>query len=130
MKINKLMISLSVGFIVLSTNVFAASTLNNNFRILEDTLWLICFTLMIIFGLLMTKMSSGKTMAGYYVLAAAGLSGWLWKGIGLVKRVFIQKEPVWLFDIARETFEGFTGIILAIGFILIVYSMMKIFKKK
>ncbi len=108
----------------------ATSALNNNIRIFEDTIWLITFILMVTLGILMRRISGGKAKTGYMLIALTGVSGLLWKGIGLIKRVFILSEPKWLLDVARETFEGLTGIILAVGFILVIYSYMKIFKKK
>ena len=129
MRAKKLVTSALLGAGLGAMNVFAASALNNNVRIFEDTLWVITFLLMITLGLLMKNISHGHTKKGYIVLTIAGVSGILWKGIGLVKRVLIQKEPVWLFDVARETFEGLTGIILAVAFVLLIYSLVKIFKK-
>ena len=110
--------------------IAATSALNNNLRIFEDTIWLITFTLMIIAGLLLRNLSGGFSSPGYILLAATGLLGWLWKGIGLVKRVFILNEPAWLFNVARETFEGLTGIVLALASILLVYSILKVYKAR
>ena len=108
----------------------ATSVVNNNVRIFEDTLWLIVFTLMTVAGLLLKGVSGGSGRNGFLLLALAGVSGWLWKGIGLVKRVFVLNEPVWLFSLARETFEGLTGIILAVAFLLIVYSVVKVLQRQ
>ena len=111
-----------------ASNAFAGiSTVNNNFRIFEDTLWLGVFTLMIIAGLKLKKLAGGSAALAYALLAVTGLSGWLWKGIGLVKRVFVVNEPAWIFSLTRETFEGLTGIILAGAFLVLVISIKRIY---
>ena len=106
----------------------ATSALNNNVRIFEDTIWLAVFTLMIVAGWKLQKLSSGGATFAYWLLALAGLSGWLWKGIGLFKRVIIVNEPKWLFSLTRETFEGLTGIILAIACLVLVLSISRLYR--
>ncbi len=49
-------------------------------------------------------------------------------GIGLVKRTLIINEPKWFFVVARETFEGFAGIVLAISFIVLVVAISKVYR--
>lgn len=108
-------------------SAFAAlSPQNNNFRIFEDSMWLVAFTLMIVVALLMRKLSWGLGRHGYMMLAVTGVSGWCWKFIGLIKRVFVQKEPQWFFTITRESFEGATGVLLAIAFLMLAYSIMSV----
>ena len=108
--------------------VFAAtSTINNNMRIWEDATWLVAFVLMTSAGLIMRN-SEGKNVAlAYTIFAVAGLSGSLWKGIGLVKRVLDIDEPRWFFLVVRETFEGLTGVFIAIAFLLIVIAVRKLY---
>lgn len=105
----------------------ALSSINNNYRIFEDTIWLFTFTLMLITGFLMKNLSHGMGKIGYYFLMFTGITGWCWKFLGLAQRVFIVKEPAWLFSIARETFEGLTGVVLAIAFLLIAFSIRQIY---
>ncbi len=116
-------------FVALPNGALAAtSALNNNMRVLEDTLWLTVFTLMIIAGTKLSEISSGGVRSGYFLLTLAGISGWLWKGIGLVKRVMLLDEPQWLFGVARETFEGLTGILLAIALLVLVVALRRIYR--
>lgn len=118
----------SVVSVVQIERVLAAtSAVNNNVRILEDSTWLIAFVLMIVAGLTLRE-SGAKDMANAYtLLAVAGLSGALWKGIGVVKRVLLVKEPAWFFDIVRETFESLTGVFIAISFLMIVIAVRKLY---
>lgn len=114
-----------------STATYAAmSALNNNVRVFEDTLWLAAFSLMIFSGFLLSKVSGGLTKKGYILLGFAGISGAMWKGIGLVKRVLSAENPEWFFSITRESFEGLTGLVLAAAFITIAYSVIQLVKKQ
>ena len=106
----------------------ATSALNNNMRVFEDTLWLTVFTLMMVAGRRLSEISSGGARIGYILLSLTGFSGWLWKGIGLVKRVTLVDEPAWLFCVARETFEGLTGVVLAIALLTLVISIRRIYR--
>jgi hypothetical protein len=124
-----LLLTVSLFFIFISDVLAATSQLNNGFRIFEDTLWVFVFTLMVILGILMNNLSSGKTRMGYLMLVLTGVCGWLWRSIGLVKRIFILEEPKWFFEVVREFLEGVTGVFLAVAFTLLIYSLIKIFKK-
>ena len=105
----------------------ATSAVNNNVRIWEDATWFLAFILMIVTGWTLRK-SGGKDIANAYtILAVAGLSGALWKGIGIVKRVLLIEEPEWFFDIVRETFESLTGVFIAISFLTIVIAVRKLY---
>ncbi len=130
MQYQKTTISVALFSLSAGSAQAATSVINNNFRIFEDTLWLACFTLMIFSGLLLRTVSGGLTSKGYLFLAIAAISGAMWKGIGLIKRLFELSEPRWFYTLTRETFEGLTGIILAIAFLMIVYSVLQLIKKQ
>ena len=122
--------SVSLLFLQAAQAMAATSKMNNHFRIFEDTLWCVTFTLMVIAGLSMKRFSSRQGKVGYMMLALTGLSGWLWKSIGLVKRIFMIKEPVWFFDIVRETLEGMTGLLLALACVVLVISMKHVYNQR
>ena len=107
----------------------ATSKMNNHVRIFEDTVWCIAFTLMIVAGLCLKRLASQQSQTGYTLFAVAGLFGWLWKAIGLVKRIFMVKEPVWFYDVVRETFEGLTGLMLAVAFVVLALSLKKAYQR-
>ena len=106
----------------------ATSKMNNHVRIFEDTVWCIAFTLMIVAGVCLKRLASRQSQKGYTLFALTGLFGWLWKAIGLVKRIFMVKEPVWFFDVTRETLEGLTGLMLAAAFIVLAISLKKAYQ--
>lgn len=108
--------------------IAATSAVNNNVRIFEDTLWLIVFTLMVVAGSKLSEISGGGTRLAYWLLSLTGISGWLWKGIGLAKRVLLLDEPAWLFSVTRETFEGLTGVVLAMAFLVLVTSLRRLYR--
>jgi hypothetical protein len=108
----------------------ATSTMNNHVRIFEDTVWCVAFTLMIVAGLCLKRLAGFQSQTGYALFALAGLCGWLWKAIGLVKRIFMVKEPVWFFDVTRETLEGLTGLILALAFIVLAISLKQVYRRQ
>ena len=110
-----------------STAFAALSPVNNNIRVFEDTIWLFAFTLMLVTGLLMRNISWGLGRVGYSFLVFSALMGWCWKFLGLTKRILVAKEPVWLLNIARETFEGITGVVLAIAFVLLALSIRRLY---
>ena len=115
---------------VLANNAFAkTSAMNANIRLFEDTLWLVAFLLMMVAGFLLRRLSGTGGSAGYWVLGIAGLVGSAWKGIGVIKRIFVASEPKWLFDLTRETLEGLSGVILAVAFILLVLSIRRVYSR-
>ena len=82
---------------------------------------------MVVFGLLMRRLSANYMQLGFTVLTLAGLSGFLWKAIGVVKRVFMLNEPAWLFELARESFEAFAGLLLGVAFLILAYAFIRVF---
>lgn len=110
-----------------SSSALAASDINDNFRLFEDTSWVTTFALMVVFGLLMRRLSANYMKLGFTVLTLAGLSGFLWKAIGVVKRVFMIDQPEWLFEVARESFEAFAGLLLGVAFLILAYAFIRIF---
>ena len=125
MKIKNKMIATTLLLIAPLTEAMATSNINANIRLFEDTISLIAFIFMMIAGLSLRKLNGS---VGYSILAIAGLTGVIWKGIGVVKRVTGAKEPVWLFDIVRETAEGLSGVILALACIMLVMGLRKLYK--
>ncbi|MFC1665122.1 hypothetical protein ACFL17_05815 [Pseudomonadota bacterium] len=121
-------IAVYIFLVAPTTSLGATSAINNNVRILEDTIWTMTFLALIFLGLKMRSISGTKAIMGYTIFSVAGVCGLLWKAIGLAKRVFMIKEPVWFFDLTRETFEGLTGIVLAISFFILVYSLRRLFR--
>lgn len=121
----------AVIFSIATTVSYAAlSPLNNNVRIFEDTLWLAAFTLMIFSGFLLRRVSGGLTSKGYLLLALAGFSGAAWKGIGLSSRLLLLDEPTWFSSLTRDTVGGVTGLILAVAFVMIAYSVIQLVKRQ
>ena len=119
----------TLAVILLADDALAAtSAINNHVRIFEDTLWLITFAMMGTAGLLLRRISGAGVGFSYLLLAFTGLLGFCWKGIGLVKRVLIINEPKWFFSVTRETFEGLTGIVLAISFITLVFAIRQVYR--
>lgn len=111
--------------IVLANNVTAASMVNTHVRILEDVLWVVCFLVIIFFSIQSFIIATSKEKPAYILFLLTGISGLIWKSLGLLKRIFIVSEPKWLFDITRETFEGATGLIMAFAFVALVYSIFE-----
>ena len=119
------MIATSILLMLPLTEAMATSKINANIRLFEDTISFIAFLLMMIAGLSLRKLNGAS---GYWILALAGLTGLIWKGIGVVKRITGAKEPVWLFDGVRETAEGLSGVVLALACILLVVGLRKLYK--
>lgn len=129
MNVNKAVFGGCVALVVPIADAFAAtSEMNNNVRVFEDTLWLFTFGFMVVLGLLMSRLSGGMAQKGFHVFVAAGSCGLLWKSIGLVKRITGTESPEWLYQIARETFEGLVGVLLAIAFALLITSLVRTFR--
>lgn len=116
-----------VLLLVSLTNALA-SPVNSNIRLFEDTLWLSTFSMMIILSAAMLQISANLTRLGFAIMVATGISGLIWKVIGVVKRVFGIGEPKWFFELTRESFEGLTGLLLAAAFIVLAYSFIKLFQ--
>ncbi len=127
MKLHFLKLYAIAGGLLFSLPVQAAtSAMNNNIRLVEDATWATTFTLMIIAGILMKRLATvGSAAYGIFILA--GFLGLGWKTIGLIKRIFAANDPVWFFSILRETLEGFTGVVLAIAFIMLAFSLRQLF---
>lgn len=99
----------------------------NNVRVMEDTLWFIVFVLIIVVAVKYSEASFGKVRTGYLTFIATGVSGFLWKGLGLVSRLFELKEPELVFDVSREFFEGTTGALFTIACILLAQSLYTLY---
>jgi len=116
-------------FLVSVTPALAATkdTVNKT-RIAEDAVWSIAFLLLIVLSYSSYKFMKGGMQGvsrGYMVLCVAGVTGFLWKFIGLIKRAGGYKKPEWFFDVVREGFESATGLILGIGFIILFFVIKK-----
>jgi len=126
MRIKKLLYGLI--FLISMFTAQAASQQGTNVRIVEDTLWVATFIVLSLFSYVFINISKGGNKGlfyGYLVLLLSGISGFLWKGIGLIKRVMITSNPEWFFNIARETFEGLTGLLFAIAFLILFITLTK-----
>jgi hypothetical protein len=98
-----------------------------NIRIMEDTTWLLLFTVMAIAGYKYAEASFGAVRRGYIAFILAGASGLLWKGIGLFSRVFEMKEPQLLFSVGREVFEGTTGALFTGACLLLASGLHQLY---
>lgn len=125
MKKQIIIISILLALIIMPSTL-AASTQSNNVRIVEDTIWIATFFVMGVFACYMSKFTKGSNLyKGYLMLLLSSISGVMWKGIGLIKRVFIINDPAWFFTFARETFEGLTGLLFGVAFILLIWVINK-----
>lgn len=126
---NKKILSIIImNFAFLPSALAARIPQANNVRIVEDTLWVATFFVMTLFALSMMKFTKGGVKGlyyGYITLLVAAICGFLWKGIGLVKRVAIFSNPDWVFNLGRETFEGAAGLIFGIAFIVLLLAIRK-----
>lgn len=99
-----------------------------NMRIVEDTLWIPAFIVMVIFAYaLMKLMKGGNALAyyGYTILLVSGITGFSWKAIGWYSRVAAQSKPEWFYSTVREGLESFTGLLLAVAFLLLLIGANK-----
>ncbi len=118
----------AVFFLFASANyVFAASALNVNMRIFEDTLWLGTFLLMFVMGLLMQGISGRLTRLGFRLVAVAATAGFCWKALSTLNRALLVEQPEWLVEVTRESFEAAVGIVLTVAFLVLVYAFAKLF---
>lgn len=116
-----------VFILLVAQQALAASEINANIRLFEDTIWIGTFTLMLVFSLLMASFSASIINLGFKLLALTGLSGLAWKTIGVIKRVFNIDNPEWLFLITRETLEVFTGVVIGVAFLVLSFGFTQLF---
>lgn len=102
----------------------------NNIRVMEDTTWFFVFTVMIIFAYKYSEASFGSVRSGYITFILTGISGFLWKGLGLVSRVFELKQPELVFEVFREFFEGTTGALFTIACIMLASALYTIYSQE
>lgn len=102
----------------------------NNVRVMEDTTWLFVFAVMIISAYKYSEASFGSVRTGYIMFILTGLSGFLWKGIGLISRVFEIKEPELIYSVFREVFEGTTGALFTVACIVLASSLYTIYSQE
>lgn len=112
---------------VFTQQAWAASAVNENIRLFEDTVWIGSFALMFVYSLLMVSLSANTVKFGFKLLALTGLSGLSWKILGVTKRVFNLDNPEWLFLITRETLEVFTGVIIGVAFFVLSNGFVRLF---
>ena len=113
---------------LLSTHyVLAASVLNVNMRIFEDTLWLGTFLLMLVLGLLMRGISGSLTRLGFSFVALAAAAGFSWKALSTLNRALLIENPEWLVGVVRESLEAAIGVLLTVAFLILVYAFSRLF---
>ncbi|MCP5152593.1 MAG: hypothetical protein H6983_00415 [Ectothiorhodospiraceae bacterium] len=121
-------LSTAAGLASLATDAAALSPTNANVRLLEDTMWVFVFVMLLALAVGMRRLSAGTMRTSYVMLAVAGCCGLGWKGLGVVKRVFGLTSPAWLLDVAREACEALAGVMLTVGFVMLAHALVTRFR--
>lgn len=101
-----------------------------NIRVVEDSLWLFAFALMLVTGYRYAEASFGTVRTGYITLLITALFGIGWKGLSLFSRVSGIKEPEIVFDLLKETFEAGVGVVFIIGCIFLAKGLASIYNQE
>lgn len=130
MKYFKLVPVYSLLLLLVASPVSAETTKETlkNTRIFEDGIFMVVFIVLGLFSLAMIKATKGglkNVSFGYSVLLISSIAGFFWKLLGFLNRAFNMKEPKWLFDIARESLEGATGLIFAVAFMILFFAITR-----
>jgi len=115
--------------LLVAAPVMAATKANvNTSRVFEDGVWVVVFVIIIMFSSAMYKAMEGgfnNARNGYSILLLSGITGFFWKFLGFLKRGFGLNHPEWLFELTREIFEGITGLLFAVAFIVLFISISR-----